>query len=42
LTVLITGTVVGVSYRTLKLHSRFRVAFNAIHKIHQPSMNLKT
>jgi hypothetical protein len=31
LTVSIGGAVVGVSYDTLKLHAKFRVAFNAIH-----------
>jgi hypothetical protein len=34
--------VIGVSYGTPELHSRFRVAFNAIYGMHQPSMNLKT
>jgi hypothetical protein len=42
LTVLIDGAIVGVSYVTAELHSKFRVAFNAIHGIHQPSINLKT
>jgi hypothetical protein len=32
---------VGVSYGTSELRSRLDVAFNAIHGIHQPSMNLK-
>jgi hypothetical protein len=36
------GVVVGVSYDTPELHSRFRVAFNTIYRMHQPSMNLKT
>jgi hypothetical protein len=40
--VLIGGSVVGVSYGTPELHSRFGVAFNAIHGMYQPSMNLKT
>jgi hypothetical protein len=35
------GVVVGVSYGTPKLCSRL-VAFNAIHRMHQSSMNLKT
>jgi hypothetical protein len=42
LTVRIGGAVVGVSYVTPELHSRFGVAFNEIHGMHQPSMNLKT
>jgi hypothetical protein len=36
------GAIVGVSYDTPKLHSIFRVDFNAIYEMHQPSMNLKT
>jgi hypothetical protein len=36
------GAVVGVSYDTPELHSRFGVSFNAIYGMHQPSMNLKT
>jgi hypothetical protein len=40
--VLLGGTVVGVSYDTSELHSRFRVAFNTIYGMHQLSMNLKT
>jgi hypothetical protein len=35
------GVVVGVSYGTPEHHSRFRVAFNAIYKMHQPSIKLK-
>jgi hypothetical protein len=35
------GAVVGVRYVTPKLRSRLGVAFNAIHGMHQPSMNLK-
>jgi hypothetical protein len=38
----ISGAIVGVSYGTLELHSRLGVAFNAIYRMHQPSMNLKT
>jgi hypothetical protein len=38
----LSGIVVGVSYVTPELHSRFGVAFNAIYGMHQPSMNLKT
>jgi hypothetical protein len=38
----LSGAVVGVSYDTIELHSRFRVAFNAIYEIRQPSINLKT
>jgi hypothetical protein len=41
-TVCIGVVVVGVSYDTPELHSRFRVAFNVIYIMHQPSMNLKT
>jgi hypothetical protein len=41
LTVRLGGTIVGVSYGTPKLHSRFRVAFNVIYGMHQSSMNLK-
>jgi hypothetical protein len=40
--VLLGVAVIGVSYGTSKLHSRFGVAFNAIYGMHQPSMNLKT
>jgi hypothetical protein len=36
------GTIVGVSYGTTELHSGFRVAFNIIYGMYQPSMNLKT
>jgi hypothetical protein len=36
------GAVVGVSYDTLELCSRLGIAFDAIHEMHQPSMNLKT
>jgi hypothetical protein len=36
------GAVVGVRYGTPELHFRLDVAFNAIHEMHQPSMNLKT
>jgi hypothetical protein len=36
------GAVVGVSYVTSELRSRLDIAFNAIHEMHQPSMNLKT
>jgi hypothetical protein len=42
LMVRIGGVVVGVSYGTPELHSRLGVAFNAIHEMHQSSMNLKT
>jgi hypothetical protein len=35
------GAVIGVSYDTLELHSRLGIAFNAIHEMHQSSMNLK-
>jgi hypothetical protein len=42
LTVQIGGTIVGVSYGTAELHSRLGVAFNVIHRMHQPCMNLKT
>jgi hypothetical protein len=38
----ISGAVVGVSYDTSKFYSKLDVAFNAIHGIHQPNMNLKT
>jgi hypothetical protein len=38
---LLGGVVVGVSYGTIELHSRFEIAFNAIYGMHQPSMNLK-
>jgi hypothetical protein len=38
----LSGTIVEVSYGTPELHSRFGVAFNAIYRMHQPSMNLKT
>jgi hypothetical protein len=38
----ISGAVVGVSYDTQELGSRLDVVFNAIHGIHQSSMNLKT
>jgi hypothetical protein len=37
----ISDAVVGVSYGTLKFYSRLGVAFNAIHGMHQPNMNLK-
>jgi hypothetical protein len=36
------GAVVEVSYDTPELRSRLDIAFNAIHGMHQPSMNLKT
>jgi hypothetical protein len=42
LMVQIDGDVVGVTYDTLELQSRLNLAFNVIHVIHQPSMNLKT
>jgi hypothetical protein len=42
LTVHIAGAVVGVSYDTSELCFRFDVVFDAIHGMHQPSMNLKT
>jgi hypothetical protein len=35
------GAVVGVSYDTPELYSKLDVALNAIHRMHQPSMNLK-
>jgi hypothetical protein len=35
------GVVIGVSYDTPELHSRLGVAVNAIHGMHQPSINLK-
>jgi hypothetical protein len=38
----ISDAVIGVSYGTLELHYRLDIAFNAIHKMHQSSMNLKT
>jgi hypothetical protein len=38
----IDDAVVGVSYDTLELHSRLGIAFNTIHRMHQPTMNLKT
>jgi hypothetical protein len=41
-TVCLGVVVVGDSYDTPELHSRFGVAFNAIYGMHQPSMNLKT
>jgi hypothetical protein len=41
-TVCLGGVVVGDSYDTPELHSRFGVAFNAIYGMHQPSINLKT
>jgi hypothetical protein len=34
------SAIVGVSYDTPKLRSRLRIAHNAIHKVHQPSMNM--
>jgi hypothetical protein len=37
----ISGAVVGVSYGTSELHSRLSVAFNTIHRMYQPIMNLK-
>jgi hypothetical protein len=40
-TVLLDGAVVGVSYDTPELHSRFGVTFIAIYGVHQPSMNMK-
>jgi hypothetical protein len=33
--------VVGLGYGTIELHSKFDVAFNAIHRMHQSNMNLK-
>jgi hypothetical protein len=42
LTMQISGDVVGVSYGSWEPHSRLGVAFNAIHRMHQPSMNLKS
>jgi hypothetical protein len=38
----LSGAVIGVSCGTLELCSRLGVAFNAIHRMHQPSMNMKT
>jgi hypothetical protein len=38
----IDGAVVGVNYDTPEFRSRLGIAFNAIHGMHQPSMNLKT
>jgi hypothetical protein len=35
------GAVLGVSYSTPELHSRLGVAIDAIHVMHQPSMDLK-
>jgi hypothetical protein len=35
------GAVVEVSYDTPELYSRLGVAFNTIHGMHQPSMDLK-
>jgi hypothetical protein len=40
-TVRLGDVVVGISYDTSELYSRFGVAFNAIYGMHQPSMNLK-
>jgi uncharacterized membrane protein len=40
--VLLIGAVVGVSYATPELYSRFRVSFNVIYGMYQSSMNLKT
>jgi hypothetical protein len=37
----VSGAVVGIRYGTAKLRSRHGIGFNAIHKMHQPSMNLK-
>jgi hypothetical protein len=37
----ISVVVIGVSYDTLELLFRLGIAFNAIHRMHQPSMNLK-
>jgi hypothetical protein len=42
LAVCVGGVVVGVTYDTPELHFRLGIAFNAIHKTQQPSMNLKT
>jgi hypothetical protein len=42
LMVLIGDAVIGVCDGTLKLQPRFEVALNTIHRMHQPSMNLKT
>jgi hypothetical protein len=39
---LLGGAVIGVNYDTPELHFRFRVTFNTIYGMHQPSMNLKT
>jgi hypothetical protein len=36
------GDVVGVSDGTPELCSRLGVAFNGIHGMHQPSVNMKT
>jgi hypothetical protein len=38
----LSGIIVGVSYVTLELYSKFGVAFNAIYRMHQPIMNMKT
>jgi hypothetical protein len=34
------GVIVGISYGNPELHSRLDIAFNEIHRVHQPSMNL--
>jgi hypothetical protein len=36
------GVVVGVNYDTPELRSRIDVTFNAIHEMHQSSINMKT
>jgi hypothetical protein len=38
----VSGAVVGVSYGTSTLCSRLSVAFNAIHRMHESGINLKT
>jgi hypothetical protein len=40
LAVWISGVVVGVGYVTPKPRSKFGIALNGIHEVHQPSMNL--
>jgi hypothetical protein len=37
----VSGAVIGVSYDTPELRSRLLVAFDTIHRMHQPSMNMK-
>jgi hypothetical protein len=34
------GIIIGISYDTIELHSKLGIDFNAIHGVHQPSMNL--